>query len=250
MSVGAAAFDLLAIEQAAVRGWPALQSALVDGWVWRCSSGGSVRANTVAALAYTGAGVDAAIDDIERRYRAAGAPPRFTISPVSVPGDLDARLAARGYRRGEDHVTMAKPVAAPLPPLDAIEIGPEPTPEWMEVYLSGLSADRRPVAGRILPGLPQPRMYFAARRGGRLVGSGLSIADGALASVQCMATLPEAQRQGCARAVLGAIEAWAASQGCRTLYLQTGGDNRAALALYQSCGFSLARRYHTRELVA
>jgi len=240
--------ELLAIEKAAVSGWPALQSAVIDGWVWRHTSGGSVRANTVAALGFTGSDVEAAITGVERRYRAVGAPPRFTVSEVSVPADLDARLVARGYLRGDDHVTMAKRLEPCSMPADAIEVGTAPSPEWMDVYLCGLSLDRRGVAPRILAGLPARRMYFACRRSGKIVSSGLSIADGSLASVQCMATRPEAQRQGCARSVLAAIEYWAARQGCELLYLQTGADNAAAQALYRHCGFFLAGRYHTRVL--
>jgi GNAT superfamily N-acetyltransferase len=246
MSVSRA--ELLAIEEAAVRGWPALQSTAIDGWIWRHTTGGSVRANTVAALVFTGLDVEAAITEVERRYRAAGAPPRFTVSEVSAPADLDERLAARGYVRGDDHVTMAKRVSGGAMPADAVEVGAAPGREWMEVYLSGLSPDRRGIAPRILAGLPEPRMYFACHRDGKIAGSGLSIADGRLASVQCMATLAAHQRQGCAQSVLTAIECWAAGQACSLLYLQTGADNVAARALYCRCGFFLAGRYHTRVL--
>ena len=90
---------LLAIEQAAVRSWPALETADIDGWLWRYASGGSQRANSVAALAFTGRDVETAIDEAERRYRAKGAPCRFTISEVSEPGDLDARLERRSAIR-------------------------------------------------------------------------------------------------------------------------------------------------------
>ncbi len=246
MRVGRA--QLLAIEEAAVRSWPALQRASIDGWLWRCTSGGSVRANTVATLKFSGDNVEAAIDEAERLYRGAGAPSRFTISEVTVPSDLDLLLAARGYARGDDHVTMRKSVSAGNPPTDAAALGAEPTPEWMAVYLSGLTEDRRGVAPRILAGLPRYRMYFACLRQGQLASTGLSIADGQFASVQCMATAETARRQGGARAVVAAIEAWAASQGCTTLYLQTGADNAAAIALYEACGFELAGRYHTRAL--
>ena len=61
-----------------------------------------------------------------------------------------------------------------------------------------------------------------------------------------MATLPAARRQGCARVVLRAIEAQAATRGCRRLYLQTECANVAAIALYESFGFRVAGRYHIR----
>ncbi len=143
---------------------------------------------------------------------------------------------------------MAKRIAPGPGEPRGIEIGRDPHPEWTEVYLSGLTPDRRGVAERLLAGLPAQRMYFAARFGGRLMSSGLSVADGDVASVQCMATLPDAQRQGGASAVLEAIERWAARQGCRMLYLQTDAHNAGARALYAKCGFFLAGCYHTRVL--
>jgi GNAT superfamily N-acetyltransferase len=61
-----------------------------------------------------------------------------------------------------------------------------------------------------------------------------------------MATLASARRQGSARAVLTAIEAWAASQGCAHLYLQAESANTAAIVLYEAFGFRVAGRYHLR----
>src|SRR6185312_10055026 len=143
--MGVSRAELLAIEEAAVRGWPALQSAVIDGWIWRHTSGGSVRANTVAALAFTGPDVEAAIAEVERRYRAAGAPPRFTISDVGAPVDLDARLAGRNYARGDEHVTMAKH-GAPCPmPAPGVAAGMALSPVWSEVYHAALSPGRRRV---------------------------------------------------------------------------------------------------------
>jgi N-acetylglutamate synthase len=276
--------QLARIEAAAVRSWPALETADLGGWLWRYASGGSQRANSVATLAFGGADIEAAVREAGRRYRARGAPCRFTIAEVSQPADIDARLAAMGYERGHDHVTMVKEIAARAtaspppcgegqgggsrrrtseagfpPPLtlprkgegnpvgaSGIVLSPDPTPEWLAVYLAGLTPDRRGVAPAILAGLPARRAFFSCLRAGAVVGSGLSVADGRLASVQCMATLESARRQGCARAVLAAIEAWAAAQGCAHLYLQAEAANTAAVTLYAGFGFRIAGRYHLR----
>jgi GNAT superfamily N-acetyltransferase len=238
--------QLAEIEAAAVRSWPALETADIDGWLWRHASGGSLRANSVSALSFSGANFAAAMRDAERRYRAKGAPCRFTITEVSEPGDIDARLAAMGYERGEDHVTMAKEVAGSATSAADVALTADPDPEWLAVYLSGLSPDRRAVAPAILAGLPAARAFFSCRCGGAVVGSGLSVADGLLASVQCMATLASARRLGCARAVLSAIEAWASARGCTRLYLQAEAANVPAIALYQRFGFRIAGRYHVR----
>jgi ribosomal protein S18 acetylase RimI-like enzyme len=238
---------LLAIEHAAVRSWPALETTDLDGWLWRYASGGSLRANSVSALAFTGSDPDAAVAAIERLYEAKGAPCRFTVSEVSAPADLDALLARRGYERGEDHMTLAKDIVGGTTPLPAdIAMMQGPTPDWLDIYLAGLSGNRRAVAPQLLAGLPAQRTYFGCRRDGRLVSSGLSIVDGLFASVQCMATHAAARRQGGARAVLQAIEANAIGAGCSTLYLQAEAANTAALALYRGFGFRLAGRYHMR----
>jgi len=237
---------LRALERAAVGAWPAPETADIDGWLWRYASGGSLRANSVSTLAFTGGDIAAAISLAERRYRAKGAPVRFTITDVSEPADLDARLAALGYARGEDHVTMLKEVAATREE-GAVTLSPQPTPQWLSVYLSGLGPGRAEAAPRILARLPQRRMFFACRLAGETVASGLSVADGELASVQCMATRSDARRRGCGRRVLRAIEAWAAGQGARHLYLQAEGTNRAAIALYEGFQFRVAGAYHVRS---
>jgi GNAT superfamily N-acetyltransferase len=237
---------LAAIEAAAVRSWPALETADVEGWLWRYASGGSFRANSVSALAFGGNDVERAVRDVEHRYRAKGAPCRFTISEVCRPADLDGRLAAMGYDRGEDHATMAKEIAPATRAPAGVELSAEPTPEWLPVYLAGLSPSRREIAPAILAGLPARRCYFSCRRAGRVVGSGLSIADGSLASVQCMATIEGFRRQGSAQAILSAVEAWAAAQGCTHLYLQAEAANTPAMTLYEGFGFRMAGRYHLR----
>src|SRR5262245_59903467 len=163
--------QLAEIEAAAVRSWPALETADLDGWLWRYASGGSQRANSMATLAFHGTDVDAAVRQAERRYRAKGAPCRFTITEVSEPADLDARLAAMGHARGHGHVTMAKEIAGSTRNPPDVALGTDPAPEWLAVYLSGLSPDRRDVAPTILAGLPDRRAYFSCRRGGAVVGS-------------------------------------------------------------------------------
>lgn len=239
--------ELLAeIEAAAVRSWPAPETADVGGWLWRYASGGSQRANSVSTLMFSGSDVEAAVSEVERRYRGKGALCRFTITEVSQPADLDARLGAMGYERGEEHATMVKEIAGSARAPADVELSADPASEWLAVYLSGLTPNRREIAPAILAGLPARRCYFACRRADAVVASGLSVADNRLASVQCMATLASARRQGCAQAVLSAIEAWAAAQGCAHLYLQAETANIAAIALYAGFGFHVAGRYHLR----
>ena len=242
--------NLLAVEQASVRGWPARDTEMIDGWLARASSGTSVRGNSVAALAWTGHDLGAAISRVVSFYRDRGAAPLFTISDASVPAGLDDALERAGWRRGIDHVTMAKSVEAQTDPSGSVVEADEPDAAWYDVYLAGVTAERRMIAPELVGRVPRPRTFFSAVRDGLVIGSGLSVVDGALASVQCMATLAEARRTGAAGSILAVIEAHAARRGARQLYLQAETANRNALNLYTRFGFTVIGRYHTRELVA
>ena len=104
------------------------------------------------------------------------------------------------------------------------------------------------MAPRLVAGVPAPRRFFARLREGQVIATGLSVLDGTLASVQCMATTPRARRTGAASAVLTDIAGWAAALGAHHLYLQTEQSNTAAIALYEKAGFAVAGRYHVREM--
>ncbi len=240
--------DLLAaVEAAAVRGWPALEQCVVDGWIWRYASGGSIRANSVAALDWRGTDLERAISTCETLYQARGAACVFTVSDASHPRDLDAHLDARGYHRGDDHVTMLKPIATDAVWPADVGVSDQPSEAWMATYLSGLSPDRRGIAATLIANLGLRARFVTRSLGGETAGSsGLTVLDGPLASVQCMATLPQSRRAGGAWHVLSAIEILAQRSGASHLYLQTGGDNQAAQALYTKFGFRTLGRYHTR----
>jgi GNAT superfamily N-acetyltransferase len=233
----ATADDIRAIERLHVRAWPALATADVAGWLWRCSGGGSQRANSVSTVQFLGDDAAAAIAEVEARYRARGALPRFHTFDLTAPSGLPDLLQRRGYVESETTVTMAKLAAAQPSPAD-VDIADKADAEWREVYLAALTENRRAINARILDAIPQPRAWFSCRRNGRVISTGLCVADDAYAVVECMATRAEARRQGGAAAVLAGIEAWAAARGVRVLALQAVAVNAPAIALYRGFGFA------------
>jgi N-acetylglutamate synthase len=256
------AFDrtlLLAIEQAGVMAWPALETELIDGWLWRFANGGSQRANSVSALAFHGADVEKAIADAEQRYRARGARPMFQISDVCTPCDLDQRLAARGYTSTDRCTTLI--CAAPQGDADigggsgggsgsGFEIFGRATDEWTACYASVITPDRRRTAPDILARVPRGSAFCAVRRQGRIVATALGVTHGGVTIAECVASLAEVRGQGAASTVMQGLAAWAGSQGAHTVALQAVERNAPAQALYRSLGYALAGYYDIRCLAA
>lgn len=239
---------LLAIERAAVRAWPAGETRDIDGWLWRFSGGGSQRANSVSALHYRGSNVECSIDEVERLYRARGAPVRFQVGfPISEPVDLDARLEARGYVIHDPVTTLVKPVDPVAVPAD-VALSETPSEGWVSVYLGNISPDRRPFAAAILARVPAPRVFAAACRDGVVAATALGVRHEDAVIAECVGTAVSARRQGAASAVMQALEAWAEGQGARTIGLQAVTTNMPAQDLYAALGYTAAGTYHYRFL--
>lgn len=246
MIVGFLPEQVLAMERAAAQAWPPLETANIAGWTWRCSGGGSRRANSLLPLGFAGGDIDAAIGDVETRYRAHGLRSYFQVSSIATPADLDARLAARGYTYEEPCLLLAKTLQrAPLPP--NVEVLDAPSADWLSVYSEPLDAVRAAAAPPQLARAPAPRAFFLMRRNGVALASALGVhsPDGVVI-VECVATCTVARRMGAARLVMDALESWAEMHGAKIAALQVITNNAPARALYGGRGYTEVGRYHYR----
>ena len=86
--------------------------------------------------------------------------------------------------------------------------------------------------------LPPRGAYFIAFLDTELVGCGaLRPVDELTAEVRRMYVLPSARRTGVGRALLTYLERMASQLGFKTIRLETGNRQRAAMALYESYEF-------------
>ena len=237
---------LLRIEEAGVHAWPALETAPLQGWLWRYSDGGSQRANSVSTLAFTGRDVDAAIADAEQRYAMRGRGTMFQVSTVAAPSDLDQRLATRGYRISDPCITLAKTISSDVLKPDGVEYFATATPEWFDCYASVITPERRRVAPQILARIQKMSAFCGYRRDGQIIATALAVAHRDVVIAECVATLAEARGTGAARAVMSGLEAWGAQQGCTVAALQALANNAPAQALYKALGYAECGRYHLR----
>jgi ribosomal protein S18 acetylase RimI-like enzyme len=230
------------MERAHVLAWPALNTADVDGWLWRCSGGGSQRANSVSTIDFGGKDMDAAVAAVEARYRAAEMPAQFQTFDDTSPAALVPLLRSRGYQQGEPTITMFRPVTMFRPNETAsrtsdVEVRDEAWAEWLDVYMGAITASRRTVNRLILERIPAPRTFFGCRRDGKIVATGLCVAGHGCAVIECVATRADHRRQGAAQSVLQSILNWAGTQAVDLMGLQVVDTNGAAVTLYERNGF-------------
>lgn len=241
--------DLRKVEAAAVKAWPALETADIEGWLWRWSRGGSHRANSVSTLNFRGDDVEAAIARAEDLYKARGGKLQFQITQVSEPDGLDALLEARGYAVVSPVITMAKPVSGEQIDLDGIGWGPDPDKRWLSIYMGVIDDARRRVVTQILSAVPEPRAFIIYRQNRITFSTCLGVVEDGMVAIECVATREETRRRGGARRVLAGAECWAQHMGAHTLYLQVAADNAGAIKLYESLGFDTVGRVHYRTKV-
>ena len=235
--------DLRRVERAGLSAWPALETAYVDGWVWRFSGGGYGRSNSVSTLDFDGPDLDAAIAKIERYYQFRNRRARFRVSDVSEPTGLGNILEARGYTPEANNLILAKAVESRKHDIAEIDWGALPSPSWLKVYLGVVDEPRRRSAPDILAAVPAPLAYFRCRKRGITLSCGLATIEDGIATLECIASREETRRRGGAKAILGGMETWARQEGAHTLHLQVAENNEAARALYSKFGFEQVGSY-------
>lgn len=232
----------LAVEPVAAATWPARRTQALDGWILRFSEGFSSRANSVSTLVYSGRPLDASIGAVEAAYRAQGLPPLFQITPASRPVGLEDALRARGYIHKSPTMVMVAD-AAPIAASGAAQVFGAVDADFTALTREG---SHSPADGderlATLARTTLPKAFVVARENEDAASCGASIAADGWAGVYVMRTTPARRRHGHGRRVLGAIAAWALTQGAERLFLQVDEANTAGRALYAQAGFREAYR--------
>jgi N-acetylglutamate synthase len=243
----------LRVEEACLKGWPALHEVWLDGWLLRFAEGHTRRANSVNPLRRGSRERREKIAECEAAYRAQGLPVIFRISALAEHG-LDEMLEALGYGPPEDETCVI------YRPLEGGEIDGgdvyvcenAPDQEWLDAQArcTGSGETARRVQRKILQALSVPAVFAAARGPD---GSLASLAFGAvhdkLVCLNLVVTDPASRRRGLSRCAVAAVLSWARDcAGAEGACLPVGAANLPARALYQQLGFNTELyRYHYRR---
>lgn len=241
-------------ERRALLGWPAVESVPLGSWVLRASAGFSARANSVLATGSPGVPFDEAVAAVRRFYDEHALP---AWAQVVVGSGEESDFVGRGWvsaRPGEAdsefQLASVARLARALRPRRRVPEGLVATVSaaadaaWLANDERALAA---PEAARAVLEGPAEVGFVSVGEGGPadrpLVAKGrVSLADD-WAGITDVWVSPDHRRRGLALVVMGALVEWAAERGASTAYLQTRGDNPAALALYEGLGFVTHHTY-------
>ena len=124
------------VEEACLKGWPALHEIWLDGWLLRFAEGHTRRANSVNPMRPGNRDLREKIAECEAAYRAHGLPVIFRVSALTEPG-VDEMLDTLGYGPPEDETCVIyRPLAAAdeLTGGDAYIIENAPSEQWLDAH--------------------------------------------------------------------------------------------------------------------
>lgn len=241
-------------ERHAVVGWAPLICQPLGEWLLRASDGYSTRANSVLAVGDPGISITSATDAVRDFYAEHALPP---LAQVVVDSPEHRTLESAGWisaRPGE--ADTAFQIASLSQVMRAtrrlrqsvvpdVSLSTTVSPAWLA------ADDRRawtgPAAVKVLEGPVHVCfgcVYATPSEGDEhLIAKGRAAYDADWVGVTNLWVSPDHRRRGLGVAVLEKLLGWGAELGARTTYLQTRGDNLAALALYERLGFTTHHTY-------
>lgn len=233
-------------EEACLAAWPAAESRLADGWRFRRSGGTTKRTNS--ANPTLNASKDSKIiAEAERFYRAHGQTCIFRIP--SIANALDVDLEKAGYRReGETRTLFANNIAASKAPHDVTLTG-KPTPEWLAARHRHNASTRndQDIYDHMQSLITSPKCFASVHHETEIAAVAYGVSHQGFLVVESVVTAKHLRNQGLGRSAVSALMNWAEKTGVTQACLQVVADNKPAIALYQSLGFTdELYRYHYR----
>ncbi|MCI5106512.1 MAG: GNAT family N-acetyltransferase [Pseudomonadales bacterium] len=232
--------QILDIELASRRAWPALEESETGIALLRYARGVSRRANCLTPVSPRADQAAALMQQAEQYYWGRGLPAIIRLaSYMSAAQSLQARLAACGYQAEAPTAVMLRSLQDFLPvpgPQSALQLDSR---QWL---LASVTANRSGPENSslrqcLLDRIADPANYLALTEAGRFVASAMAVHSDEALGLFGIATAPDRQRQGLAASLVSQQLAWGQAQGARYAYLQVEKSNLAAMNLYRKLGF-------------
>ncbi len=221
--------------------WPAQEIVEYGKWRLRISDGFSVRANSVLPIGEPPIDLASAVDEITHIYREKKLKPTFSI-PLPIFDELDRYLEQHGWNIKIDANFLIRDIGAidvSSDPQFSIEILDYPSEEWLE---TNSDQPLEKIMRRY------PARYGAIKIGEQIIAVGRIATLGSWSIVTRLFVNPSFRGKGVAKNLMNNLLSAAVSDGATKVALQVDNENGAALALYQSMGFTTHHKFVYRIL--
>ena len=221
--------------------WPAQEIVEYGKWRLRISDGFSMRANSVLPIGEPPIDLASAVDEITHIYREKKLKPTFSI-PLPIFDELDRFLEQHGWNIKIDANFLIRdigPIEVSSDPQFSIEILDYPSEEWLE---TNSDQPLEKIMRRY------PARYGAIKIGEQIIAVGRIATLGSWSIVTRLFVNPSFRGKGVAKNLMNNLLSAAVSDGATKVALQVENENGAALALYQSMGFTTHHKFVYRIL--
>ncbi len=270
------AIGMADLQELMVAGMPPLDSEWLGRWLLRTAEGYTGRGNSTLPLGDPGLPLDDALAHVERWYADRGQPALVQIyGPAGFdPAEdaLGADLTRDGWRIFQKTLVMtaaAGEVAMAISP-DPVPHAPtggqtssadpatrdgtselpvrvtvttEPGPAWW-AGTSDRTKQHRATVEKVLPRIENGLYLGLTGTDGEALGAARVALTTGWAGVFDVHVTPAARRRGLGRRLVAEAARAAAARRIRSLYLQVGADNDAAVGLYRAMGFTVHHDYY------
>lgn len=233
-------------EERAFNAWPALQTVLHGGWIFRLANGHTKRANSANAAVYQRSSTRKILDAAEEFYARHRLPCTFRLSPLAGV-EIDRILDASGYAWFDPSLVLVAPLSNSLM-LESVEITATPSITWLKGFAEANAVDaaKHATHDAMLRSISMPAAFATLHGDSQPIGFGLAVYERGAVGLFDIVIDERYRGRGKGRDLTRALMAWGNAAGADKAYLQVRQQNDAANKLYANLGFQELYRYHYR----
>ena len=238
------------IEDRLFRAWPALTTRYYDGWLLRFANGYTRRSHSVNPVYESSLDIKHKIIHCETLYAQEGLPTNFRLTDASLPEDLGAILAQRGYTLKTPTSVQILDLAQTEPPLDPdLRIDSHLTDRWFAAFTRMNESNPRYLFTMryMLELISLPVCFILLEQAGETAAAGLAVYDTGYVGLFQIVTDACLRRRGLGTALVNGLLHWGKSEGAEIAHLQVVPENTPAMKMYEKMGFREIYQYRYWE---
>lgn len=235
------------MEAVSFRSFPATSTVFDGTWAIRLTAGHpSKRLNSVNPLDPSDRlWLEDRIHLAEQRFKSFGRSLVFRLTPLAPVG-LKELLADNGWEEFQTSIVMLADISKFELSKIIDQVPLKDVGTWIDTFieLSQYKIDLKPGLAEVIGATePETGLFVHSNEKGEKASVLRCVHDRDLAGVFDLVTRTNLLRQGHGKAVMETALLWARRKGASSAWLQVLADNKPAIALYSSMGFSELYRY-------